>query len=142
MRIEYCDNVLIVYLKIKNIDNFEDICRNVIKDIDKYFNIKLRGFYDVTIYADKNYGIVLEFNKEDINAYIDYDKVDIHVKKIDSTFLYEVHDVLNLNIKKFYLYNNRYYVKLNSINNSVIENIRLVYKDTYEVLKKGKIINV
>lgn len=142
MRVEYCDDILVVYLKLKKVGDIEELCKDIISRLEKYFNIKLKGFYDVNIYIDSNYGVVLEFNKEDISSYIDYDKIDVHVNKIDTIFLYEVFDILDINITSFYYYENKYYIKTDNVDNNILEYVKVVYKDTIDIFNNGKIIHM
>ena len=140
MKVEYVDNMLIIYLKDIIVDDIEDLCQDIIDKLELYFNIILKGFYDVNVYVDKRYGIVLEFIMEELDLYIDISKVELHFIDNINNFLYEIFDILDVNVKQFYLYNGKYYISLDNVDNSNIEFGRIIYKNTEEIINKGKLI--
>ena len=56
--------------------------------------MKLDGFYYITVYIDKYYGVVIHLEKDDVEYY-DYFKnqVDMRIITIDTEFLYLVDDI-------------------------------------------------
>lgn len=142
MKVEYVDNRLIVYLKETSVDDIEDLCQDLIEKLGNYFNIELKGFYDVYVYIDKRYGIVLEFIMEELDIYIDFSKAELHLIENNNNFLYEIFDILDVNVNKFYLYNGRYYITLDNVDNSNIEFGRIIYKNTEDIINNGKMILV
>ncbi len=132
--------MLIIYLKDIIVDDIEDLCQDIIDKLERYFNIILKGFYDVNVYVDKRYGIVLEFIMEELDLYIDFSKVELHFIENNNNFLYEIFDILDVNVKQFYLYNGKYYITLDNVDNSNIEFGRIIYKNTEEIINKGKLI--
>lgn len=132
--------MLIIYLKDIIVDDIEDLCQDIIDKLELYFNIILKGFYDVNVYVDKRYGIVLEFIMEELDLYIDFSKVELHFIENNNNFLYEIFDILDVNVKQFYLYNGKYYITLDNVDNSNIEFGRIIYKNTEEIINKGKLI--
>lgn len=140
MKVEYVDNMLIIYLKDIIVDDIEDLCQDIIDKLERHFNIILKGFYDVNVYVDKRYGIVLEFIMEELDLYIDFSKVELHFIENNNNFLYEIFDILDVNVKQFYLYNEKYYITLDNVDNSNIEFGRIIYKNTEEIINKGKLI--
>lgn len=142
MKVEYVDNRLIIYLKETSVDDIEDLCQDLIEKLRNYFNIELKGFYDVYVYIDKRYGIVLEFIMEELDIYIDFSKAELHLIENNNNFLYEIFDILDVNVKRFYLYNGRYYIALDDVDNSNIEFGRIIYKNTEDIINNGKMILV
>lgn len=140
MKVEYVDNKLIVYLRDIIIDDIEELCQDIIAKLERHFNIILKGFYDVNVYIDQRYGIVLEFIMEELDLYIDFSKVELHLIENNNSFLYEIFDILDVNVKKFYLYDGKYYITLDNVDNSNIEFGRIIYKNTEEIINKGKLI--
>lgn len=132
--------MLIIYLKDIIVDDIEDLCQDIIDKLERHFNIILKGFYDVNVYVDKRYGIVLEFIMEELDLYIDFSKVELHFIENNNNFLYEIFDILDVNVKQFYLYNEKYYITLDNVDNSNIEFGRIIYKNTEEIINKGKLI--
>lgn len=137
------DNIKIylnkIYLKNKKIekDNTEKLIKDIIKKIEKNYEIKITGYYNVDIYIDKYYGIVIEMQKETLE-YFDYfeNKLDMNIKVYQDIFLYEI-DPLYLNKKdyKIYFYNGKTYVKIkDKITNvkfaHLLENSKIIYGET------------
>ncbi len=142
MKVEYVDNKLIVYLKEISIDDIEELCQDTIDKLEHHFNIILKGFYDVNVYIDQRYGVVLEFIMEELDLYIDFSKVELHLIENNNKFLYEIFDILDVNVNKFYLYNGRYYITLDNVDNSNVEFGRIIYKNTDDIITNGKFILV
>jgi len=73
MSIKYIDELTFdIYIKnnfIENIDfeNKEDIekyLKKIFKTLNQKYKIIIEGFYNITIYIDKYYGIVIHLEKE------------------------------------------------------------------------------
>lgn len=139
LKLEYVDDILIIYTTVNEKISDEELCQNIIKKINKYYKIKLRGFYDINLYKDKN-KIVLEFIEDNVEVSEYYNKVDMHIKRINNVFLYEIEDIFDIKINYFYLYNDRYYV--DKISDKDREFVKIVYKNTSDILKFGKKIYV
>ena len=143
MKIDYSHEKIIVYLLSNFDEDIEELCLNVINKLKKYFNIELKGFYDVNIYRDINYGTILEFVLEQSELYIDFTKVDLHISDFSNTsFLYEIEDILDVDVNKFYLYDNKYYISLNDLDIKNTEFGNLIYKDTDNIISKAKLIDM
>lgn len=140
MKIEYLDNKIIIYTTDKNIDSLEEYCNNIIDELKNMYNINLKGFYHVNAFIDKEYGIVLELNLEDRDLYIDLSKIDLHIIKYDINFLFEIDDIFDIDVNNFILYNNKYYIDVNNISNDNIEFVKLIYKNTDTIRKKGVLL--
>lgn len=126
MKIEYIDDTLVIYLRNVYTDDIKELCVKIINKLNNYFNIKLKGFYTINIYFDKLYGIIMEIKIDDNE--LDYDNLDLHIITHSSIFLYEVDDILDLDIDKYYIYNDKYYIDITNIYN--LEFVKLIYKNT------------
>ena len=93
----------------------EKYLKNLFKTLKNKYNIIIQGFYNITVYIDKYYGVILNLNKED--DYYDYFKnqVDMHLIIMDTEVLYQVEDIpKNLLEKvKIYIKDNNIYLKIN-----------------------------
>ena len=91
-----------LFLKIK--DNYQ-ICMN--------------GFYNVDIYLDSIYGIILELKEEKLE-FIEYyeDEIDMRISIHEDEFLYQIDDILKINRDNYDIYNyqNKWYIKLKNEN--------------------------
>jgi len=101
--------VLDIYIKKELIDNIdfnnkEDLqkyLKNLFKTLKNKYDVVIEGFYDITVYVDKYYGVVIHMEKDDVEYY-DYFKnqVDMRIITIDTSFLYLVEDIPNDLINK------------------------------------------
>ena len=83
----------------------EDIDFSIKSDIEKYlkklfkilnnkYNIAVEGFYNITVYIDKYYGIILHLEKEELDYYEYYkNQVDMRLVTVHTDFMYEVDDI-------------------------------------------------
>lgn len=161
MHIDVIDDLnVIIYL---NHDKFENIDLNDKDDIEAYFkslfnklkdfyNININGYYDINIYHDKFYGIILDLKKLDID-YIDYfdNQVEMSIRVIENTFLYQIDDIFWIDdnlLEKLDVIslNNKLYIKLKSDLNNIefgklIEFGKIIYsEEACKILQRGTII--
>lgn len=96
------DLIFDIYIKkcfINNIDfsvkeEIEKYLKKLFKTLSKKYNLKIEGFYNITVYIDKYYGIILHLEKEEIDYYEYYkNQVDMRLITIDTEFIYEVEDI-------------------------------------------------
>lgn len=126
MKVELISNGYIIYLNqfnlinidFKNMDILEDNFKNLLKKLNTYYHIDINGYYSINVYIDKYYGAILQIEKEDIGYYdyFDNDTIAMRIKKIETSFLYEVDDILFVNdfFNKFKLItkNNHIYLEI------------------------------
>lgn len=134
-----------LYIKDLNLDNNEDI-ENYLKKLfliikDRY-DIDISGMFEIDIYVNNKYGIVIDIFKEDLE-YLDYfsNQIDMQVNIIkDSIFLYELDSFIE---KDLYKYNHKYYIDVEDIDDPIIyEQGNLIFGEhVIEVLKYGKKVN-
>lgn len=121
MSIKFIDDLVFdIYIKkelINNIDfnnktELEKYLKKLFKILKNKYNIKIEGFYNITVYIDKHYGAVFNVEKEELEYY-NYIKnqVDMKVITIDTEILYLVDDIpfeiinkININIKDNNIY--------------------------------------
>ena len=103
MNIKFIDELILdIYIKRELIDNIdfnnktdlEKYLKKLFKILKNKYNIVIEGFYEITVYIDKYYGVIFHLEKEDIDYY-DYFKnqVDMRIITIDTDFLYLVDDI-------------------------------------------------
>ena len=96
------DLTLDIYIKKELIDNIdfnskddlEKYLKRLFKTLKNKYDIVIEGFYDITVYIDKYYGVIFHLEKDDVEYY-DYFKnqVDMRIITIDTEFLYLVDDI-------------------------------------------------
>ena len=119
-------------IDIYDIDDIYTLIKLIIKKIIKNNNIS--GNYQINIYTNDIYGMIIEFNKIKENSYIDL-KINI---TIDSIFLYKTNNNYLDNNSTIYYYKNNYYIfpKDNNINLLEVEEV-LYGNIVKEILSKG-----
>ncbi len=145
MIIKYIDEFTIdIYLKkeiIKNIDinnrtNLEKYLKELFIILKDYYNLEILGFYNITIFNDKYYGIILHLKKENIDYYNYFNsEVDMHLLVINTEFLYLVNDI-PIDIKEkvdIVIKNSNIYLKIiDKLSNlemmKLLENSQIIYK--------------
>ena len=121
MSIKFIDDLAFdIYIKKELIN---DIDFNIKEELEKYlkklfkilknkYNIRIEGFYIITVYIDKYYGVIFNIEKEELEYY-NYIKnqVDMKVITIDTEILYLVDDIpfeiinkVNIHIKDNNIY--------------------------------------
>jgi len=155
MKIDFRDNNFVVFLNKKysekinffNNNELETYFRSLFIKFKDIYNIDISGSYNIEVFNDNNYGIVLSIEQDD-SEYFDYysDQIDmsIIISKYDQ-FIYKLIGNLNDNIKKdceLFIYNNDIYVKPKNVNfiniGYLIENAEVVYgRKAYNVITNG-----
>jgi len=103
VNIKFIDELILdIYIKRELIDNIdfnnktdlEKYLKKLFKILKNKYDIVIEGFYDITVYIDKYYGVVIHLEKDDVEYY-DYFKnqVDMRIITIDTDFLYLVDDI-------------------------------------------------
>ena len=136
MGIECIDDVIIVYLNYIDSD-IDELCHKVVNILNNHYNLNVKGYYRTDVYVDSNYGIVIEYILEDRNLYIDFSKIDLYIRKIETTFLLKIDDILDIDISNFIIYNDNYYIYSVDISNKNIDFGKLVYKNTEQIINNG-----
>lgn len=133
------DNI-IVFLSKKRLkeDSFEDeevkdFLKKIILKLKNYYLLELCGYYNVIVHLDRNYGAILEFEKENLE-YFDYyeGQIDLNVKVNYEKFLYEVDDYNYFDNKyKFYKNKDKFYLTLDNISEielgQILEYSKIIY---------------
>ena len=124
MSIKYIDELTFdIYIKnkfIENIDfeNKEDIekyLKKIFKILNQKYKIIIEGFYNITIYIDKYYGIVIHLEKEELEYYEYYkNQVDMRLITVHTDFMYLVNDLPKsiINKIKLQIKDNNIYIKI------------------------------
>ena len=119
-------------IDIYDIDDIYTLIKLIIKKIIKNNNIS--GNYQINIYTNDIYGMIIEFNKIKENSYIDL-KINI---TIDSIFLYKTNNNYLDNNNTIYYYKNNYYILPKDNNINLLEVEEVLYGNIVkEILAKG-----
>ena len=155
MKIDVSTDKIVIYLKKDrvNVDfkdeyRLESFLKKLFICLNDYYNIEIKGYYDVCVYIDNIYGMVLVLKCEDYEFYDYFEKqVDMRIKINKNKFLYKVDDLYSIDLNKYkiYKYLSDIYLlpkcKLNNIELGKLIEISDIIYDSNEIMKKGVIIN-
>ena len=155
------ENNIVIFLNKENIKkmDFEDkeqleiYFRELFNTLNSDYNIKVSGYYDIYIYIDNIYGIIVEMEKQIID-FIDFynNHIDMHITILkNSEFLYQISDpfFIDENIKdkiSLYINKNNLYIKVNEELDTIsmgkiIENSSIVFGNFADkVISKNKLV--
>lgn len=155
MKVEFVDDNIIVFLNkyiTKNLDYKDKIVlekelKNIFDKLNNFYNVKIKGYYDIHIYIDDNYGAILELIENEMD-FLEYDDnlIDMRIIVTNVEFLYRIEDVINLDKEyNIYLYKDNMYLEiLDEVDDieegCILENSEVVYKNIDEIKKYGKIL--
>ena len=141
MKVEMLSNTIIVYLldnkKYNEDSDIKKILINVFDNLEKYYNITFTTDYNLELYINRYYGMILEIKENEDFIYDDIVNLKLNVLR-DTLFLYEVDDPLEYINYEIYYYNDKFYVNAKRKDINLIENSNLVYGDiVYKIIGRG-----
>ena len=141
MKVEMLSNTIIVYLldnkKYNEDSDIKKILINVFDNLEKYYNITFTSDYNLELYINRYYGMILEIKENEDFIYDDIVNLNLNVLR-DTLFLYEVDDPLEYINYEIYYYNDKFYVNAKREDINLIENSNLVYGDiVYKIIGRG-----
>ena len=141
MKVEMLSNTIIVYLldnnKYNEDSDIKKILINVFDNLEKYYNITFTTDYNLELYINRYYGMILEITENEDFIYDDIVNLKLNVLR-DTLFLYEVDDPLEYINYEIYYYNDKFYVNAKREDINLIEDSNLVYGDiVYKIIGRG-----
>ena len=141
MKVEMLSNTIIVYLldnkKYNEDSDIKKILINVFDNLEKYYNITFTTDYNLELYINRYYGMILEIKENENLIYDDIVNLKLNVLR-DTLFLYEVDDPLEYINYEIYYYNDKFFVNAKREDIDLIENSNLVYGDiVYKIIGRG-----
>ena len=148
MKIEVDNAKIIIYLYNYFFKNYEkkslvDEIKKIFLRLIKYYDIEIKGVYEVLIYQNDKYGTILEIIKQE-ELLFPNDFIDIKVKFYKNiNFYLRTKDYFILkdysNVK---YYNGYYYINILDVDNilKVLEFTKILYKEKDNYLDKMKLI--
>ena len=140
MKVECSQNKIIVYLFDEKYDNkdIKNILVNLFNNLNKYYNIELNDSYNLELYINKYYGMIVELqeNKNKLNE-DDIVNIKLNILK-DTLFLYEVDEPLNYLDNEIYYYEDKFYINIKDKKFTIFENSNIVYgNEVYKIIGRG-----
>lgn len=141
MKVEMLSNTIIVYLldnkKYNEDSDIKKILINVFDNLEKYYGITFTSDYNLDLYINRYYGMILEIKENEDFIYDDIVNLKLNVLR-DTLFLYEVDDPLEYINYEIYYYNDKFYVNAKREDINLIEDSNLVYGDiVYKIIGRG-----
>ncbi len=141
MKVEMLSDKIIVYLldnkKYNEDSDIKKILINVFDNLEKYYNITFTSDYNLELYINRYYGMILEIKENEDFIYDDIVNLKLNVLR-DTLFLYEVDDPLEYINYEIYYYNDKFYVNAKREDINLIEDSNLVYGDiVYKIIGRG-----
>lgn len=145
----FLNNIYIDNINFDNKVDLEKYFRKIFSNLRDFYDVEINGYYDIKVYHDNNYGIIIELQKDD-SDYFDYfdNQIDMRINNIkNECFLYKINDYILFNSTnwcEYYLYKTNIYVKINNeISKSdyfyLLENSEIIYnEEANNILKYGK----
>ena len=153
MKIENDYNKTIIFLKkelvgsldFNNIDSLENYLKELFLKLKNIYNMEIKGFYNIKVFIDSIYGMVLELEAEDLEYGDYFNQIEMRIIPIYTEFLYKIEDYINIK-GKVYIYKNEIYLKVNkNISNKdylkVMDHAKIVYNNTDNIIKYGYQLN-
>lgn len=141
------DNI-VIFINQKSInfnyrikEKIEDYIKKLIIKIKKIYKIKISGSYEVLIYQNNNYGLIIEMNKiDDLEFFPELIDLKINVY-YDSEIFIEINDYFLIsNYKNIYYYDDKYYINIKNISNKdqlcLSEFSNYIYGNSIKNIKK------
>ena len=132
-------NKYVSLLDYNNSKELENELKKIFDKLNKYYNIFITGYYDVTIYVDNNYGYIIKLSLiDECSNFID---MRIIIKNVN--LLYKIEDILPFYLKhNIYFYNSDMYLEVvNDIDDiemsKIIENSNVIYNDVNRIKEDG-----
>ena len=134
------DKIIVYLLDNKKYNEDSDIKKMLIKvfdNLEKYYDITFTSDYNLDLYINRYYGMILEIKENEDFIYDDIVNLKLNVLR-DTLFLYEVDDPLEYINYEIYYYNDKFYVNAKREDINLIENSNLVYGDiVYKIIGRG-----
>lgn len=138
------------YLKELNFDvkqDLENYFKQLFLKLKRYYNIIISGYYNIDVYIDNNYGLVMNLTKEDIEYYDYFDnQIDMRISIKNCRFLYAIDDPLCLkwlNNSDIYVYKDKFYLDFNDeISDAgmmcLLEFSEIIYDEQADVIRHSQ----
>lgn len=155
------DEKIIVFLKglatnnfdLKDEDKLEQYFKDLFLSLKKRYDLEMNGYYNIDVYPDRYYGMILEIQNMDVDYYRYFSTVDMKINVLkDSSFLYEIDyeclDKIDLSKCICYQQDDKLYLELNQDISDItlghiLEYAHIIYGDKVkDVLKYSKKVKI
>ena len=141
MKIDYYSDKVVIYLigkkiKLEN-SSIKELLTNIFDVLVNYYDFEINNNYNINIYINEVYGIIVELISEEIIKKEDTVHINLNVMN-DKLFLYEIDDPLKYINSEIYYYDDKYYLNVKKMDINLLEYTTVIYDDTvYKILGRG-----
>lgn len=140
MKLIIDDGITIFLGKLIDISDKNNIENKIIKILKNNYNVELNGYYNVDIYIDKNYGVIIKLKKDELD-YLEYftNALELNIEIKESSFLYKIDDIFNLGknlLNKFKIYKLKDNIYLSANQPLSLANIAVLLENSYIIFGK------
>lgn len=141
MKIDYYSDKVVIYLigkkiKLEN-SSIKELLTNIFDVLVNDYNFEINNNYNINIYINEVYGIIVELINEEIIEKEDTVHINLNVMN-DKLFLYEIDDPLKYINSEIYYYDDKYYLNVKKMDINLLEYTTVIYDDTvYKILGRG-----
>ncbi len=157
MKLIMIDDMIILYLNrlyIESLDftdkiSVEKYLKQLLNKLKNKYDLEFDGYYDMTLYVDINYGVIIEVKKEELE-YLDYfsNQIELNTKVVEGSFLYEVSLINDYLLKKVIVYklDDKIYLRVKKDLSNIemallLETAQIVYgKQAEKIIRNAKVL--
>ena len=126
-----------------------DYLKKIFVKIKEKYNINVYGYYNVVIYKDDNYGMIIKLSHEELEYLSYYDRqIEMKIVISDGQVFYKIDNIYDIDERiitksDIYLYQNELYLFLNEkidfiLLGSLIENSLVLFEDANLIKEFGE----
>ncbi len=146
MKVEFVEEKIVVHLKNELFKTYseaelEERFKTVFANLNKRYELDLKGFFEIDVYQDENYGIIVEIiGPEDFYSY--FNQVEMKITFYQCEFLYEVTNFIKNKYLTYYKNDDKLYIKIkNDIPKanyfSLLEHAKIIYGNQKDKIEKN-----
>lgn len=149
MLILFLNRVYIQSLDFSDKESVQKYMKQLLSKLRNKYDLEFDGYYEMTLYLDMNYGVIIEVKKEELE-YLDYfsNQIEMNTKVIEGSFLYEVSNFDENFMEKFWVYKLKDKIYLRAKDNIsniemgiILESAKIIYGDLADkIIRKAKVL--
>lgn len=149
MIILYLNRLYIESLDFTDKISVEKYLKQLLNKLKNKYDLEFDGYYDMTLYVDINYGVIIEVKKEELE-YLDYfsNQIELNTKVVEGSFLYEVSLINDYLLKKVIVYklDDKIYLRVKKDLSNIkmallLETAQIVYgKQAEKIIRNAKVL--
>ena len=123
--------------------------KKIFLNIKSKYSIDIYGYYDVVIYKDDNYGMIIKLKRDELEYVSYYDKqIEMKIMISENQVFYKINDIYDIDSRvlaksEIYLYKDELYLILTDkisfiLLGTLIENSKIVFEETDKIVKNGE----